>query len=140
MTYGLTITAVDPDPDYLGIEIHVCNARFVGSTWIYAGLTDLTDLATLITGYPTNFEDERSYQFGTREPGFAGGFCGIRLRCLDRAGHVSVTVDIEDDGVRYGPASARVLFNTEPAAIDRFADALREVELSRAGEAVLLSA
>ena len=38
MERGLTITAIDPDEDYLGIEVAASNDRFAGSAWSYAGL------------------------------------------------------------------------------------------------------
>jgi hypothetical protein len=45
MQRGLTITALDPDMDYLGIEVAASNDRFAGSAWIYAGVNELTELA-----------------------------------------------------------------------------------------------
>ena len=42
MDPGLTVTALDPDEDYLGIEVSASNDRFAGSAWIYAGLKELS--------------------------------------------------------------------------------------------------
>jgi hypothetical protein len=42
MAMGLTITIVDPDDDYLGIDMHAANVRFAGSARIYAGLDELS--------------------------------------------------------------------------------------------------
>jgi hypothetical protein len=78
------------------------------------------------------------HEFGTRDPSFAGGFCGISLRCLDRGGHVAVYIDIQDDGSRCAPAQAQFSFATEPAAIDRFVQRLREIERDRSGSASLV--
>jgi hypothetical protein len=52
MTRGLTIRAVDPDEDYLGIEVSASNERFAGSTWIYAGVEELSELAAQMEGFP----------------------------------------------------------------------------------------
>ena len=79
MQRGLTITIVDPDPDYLGIEIGASNERFAGSTRIYAGLAALSEFANHIAGFPSNPKDERSYEFGSPDPGFAGGHCTLNF-------------------------------------------------------------
>jgi len=135
---GFTVTAVDPDADYLGIEIRDYNERFAGSTRIYAGLDNLSRFAGTIEGFPTGHLDSRAYEFGTRDPSFAGGYCSVTLSCLDRAGHVGVEVVLEDDDGRYAPAPAKFSFRTEPAAIDRFVERLRRVEQERSGSAVLV--
>jgi hypothetical protein len=137
MLAGLTITAVDPDADYLGIEIRASNDRFSGSTWIYAGVDELLEFAGKIDGFPSGYEDQRMHEFGTCDPSFAGGFCGITLRCLDRGGYVAVYIDIQDDGSRCAPAQAQFSFATEPAAVDRFVQRLREIEQDRSGSASL---
>ena len=41
MATGLSIRVVDPDDDYIGIEIRAVADRFVGTTQIYAGLDEL---------------------------------------------------------------------------------------------------
>ena len=137
---GLTITAIDPDEDYLGIEVHASSDRFAGSTWIYAGTDELSHFAAKIEGFPKAFEDHREYEFGTRDRSFAGGFCSITLRCLDRAGHVGVDISLEDDPHRYAPAQAHFTFQTEAAAVDLFTERLREVERERGGSASLSGA
>jgi hypothetical protein len=121
--------------DYLGIEIHASTDRFAASTWIYAGVDELSEFAGKIDGFPSRYEDQRMHEFGSRDPSFAGGFCGISLRCLGRRGHVAVYIDIQDDGSRYAPAQAQFSFTTEPAAIDRFVQRLREIERERFGSA-----
>ena len=137
MSAGLTITAVDADVDYLGIEIYASNGRFSGSTWIYAGVDELSEFAGEIEGFPSGPEDQRMHEFGTREPGYAGGFCKISLRCLDRRGHVAIHIVIEDDDARYAAAEAQFSFASEPAALDRFIENLRSVERERSGSASL---
>lgn len=41
MASGLTIKVVDPDDDYLGIEIYAWNDRFAGSTKVAGGRAGL---------------------------------------------------------------------------------------------------
>ncbi len=106
MKAALTIIAVDPDDDYLGIEIEAHNERFAGSTRIYAGQRDLSQRADVIAGFPSGQEDHRTCEMGTRDPLCAGGYFSLSLRYVDLAGHVSVEVELEDDDGLYVPASA----------------------------------
>jgi hypothetical protein len=140
MTPGLSITVVDPDDDYLGIEIHAQSQRFAATTFIYAGFSDLTQFADQIAGFPAGPRDERRWEFGHRDPGFAGGFCGLRFHCLNRAGHAALAVSIVDKDRRHDAANADFTFQVEAADIDRFVAQLRVVERDRAGAAVLQGA
>ena len=134
---GLTITIVDVDPDYLGIEISASNARFAGATRIYAGLKELSEFADRIAGFPSNPQDTRTYVFGTSEPGFAGGYCNIQLKCIDNAGHARLDVVLEDDGNLNESATAKLSFRVLAADIDLLTIRLREIENEQAGKANL---
>lgn len=140
MTVGLSIRVVDPDTDYLGIEVRASNDRYTGTTRIYAGLDQLSELATRIAGFPANSEDERMYEFGSHGAGIAGGFCSLRLLCVDKVGHPAIQVSIEDDDQMYSLGTAQLMFRVEAAELDRFADRLRQLEELRSGEAVLCGA
>src|SRR5437870_2902020 len=105
MQEGLVIKIVDVDPDYLGIEIRAANARYSGSTMIYAGLTELSEFADQIAGFPTNSTDKRTFEFGSRDRNVAGGHCSLRFQCIDLIGHARVEVAIEDDAGRHGLGS-----------------------------------
>jgi hypothetical protein len=72
---GITITAVDPDPDYLRIEIEAWNSCCGGSARIYAGLDELAEFAAEITGFPISTNDSRRHEFGSRDRKYAGGYC-----------------------------------------------------------------
>ena len=137
MQCGLTITAFDPDDDYLGIEVAASSARFAGSAWIYAGVEELSEVAAKLEGFPHSKEDRRVHEFGNRDSSFAGGFFSITVRCLDRAGHLAVDLVLEDDADRYTRAHAAFSFQTEPAALDIFIENLRKVERDRFGSASL---
>jgi hypothetical protein len=134
---GLTIKIVDPDQDYVGIEIRAANGRFAGSAAIYAALDDLRKFADRIAGFPSNPEDERDYEFGARGPAVAGGYCHLRFVCLDRAGHAAVDVQLEDDSRRHSGGSALFRFLILAAAVDRFTDALHGLDGARSGSATL---
>jgi hypothetical protein len=134
---GLSIKVVDPDDDYLGIDIQAANKRFAGTARIYAGRDELSEFANQISGFPANVQDERTYEFGSPDPSMAGGYCKLRFQCVDQAGHVLIVIVVEDDDGRYPPGKAELNFGAEPAGIDRFVKRLREIELERSGEAVL---
>jgi hypothetical protein len=140
MQEGLLITVVDVDPEYLGIEIHAASGRFSGSTRIYAGLTELSEFAHRIAGFPTSSVDERNYEFGSRDRGMAGGYCSLRLRCIDSVGHAKVEVAIEDDEDRHGLRSAEFSFPVVAADMDEFTTSLRVVERDQNGAAILHAA
>lgn len=137
MTNYLKIKVIDPDPDYLGIEVSASNARFSGTTRIYAGLGQLTEFAKVIAGFPTSPNDERRYEFGTQDKGFAGGYCVLRFFCRDMVGHAAVNVEIEDDSQFHSEATARFTIPVLPAGVDEFVRALQLIDQARAGEAIL---
>ena len=137
MDTGLSIVVVDPDEDYLGIDIRVASGRFSGSARIYAGLDQLGEFARAIAGFPVGPDDRRVYEFGIRDPGCAGGFVALTFFCRDRAGHPMVTASIEDDPQWHSKASAELSFDFEAASLDRFLRSLLELEGKAAGSAQL---
>jgi hypothetical protein len=139
MDAGLRIRVVDPDADYLGIEIHAWNTRFCGTTLIYAGLDELSEFASCIAGFPTSSQDERAYKFGTADPGVAG-HCSLRFHCVDMVGHSALEIALEDDDHRMMPGTAKFSFLVNAADIDRFTRSLHEVERLLSGEALLAMA
>ena len=140
MQRGLTITIVDVDADYLGIDIRASNDRFGGSARIYAGLTELSEFADRIAGFPTSSADERNYEFGNRGRKFAGGYCSLRFRCIDSVGHARLEVALEDHDQLHESASAEFGFPVLAAEVDRFTARLRELEKDQDGSALLQQA
>ncbi len=139
MTNCLKIVVVDTDPDYLYIEIFASSDRFSGATSVFSGDEQFKEFAEVIAGFPTSLTDQRSYVFGTKEKGFAGGYCALRFFCRDRAGHAAVDVELEDDDVSYSEASVRFTIPVLPSSIDEFVRRLRQVQEARSGEASLES-
>jgi hypothetical protein len=128
MVAGLTIRIVELDVDYLGIEIRAANNRFAGSTRIYARLNDLSDFAAQIDGFPASAQDERTYEFGSRDSTTAGGYGRLHFRCLDKAGHPAIYIFFVDDERYRPPGSVHLSFRIGAAEIDRFIRRLREIE------------
>ena len=139
MTPGLRISIIDPDENYLGIEISAASGRFAGTTLIYAGLDELSIFASRIAGFPTTAKDERTYEFGSTESRLAGGFALLRFHCVDGAGRTALEVIIEDDAQLHETASARFVFQFAAIDLDRFVARLRHIERNRSGEASLLA-
>jgi hypothetical protein len=140
MAPGLRIHVVELDEDYLGIDVRAASDRFAGTARMYAGLDQLGRFAKVVEGFPLGPDDRRDYEFGTRGPGYAGGFVAIKLRCADSAGHVELAAVVEDDSQSHAKASAELSFAVEAAELDRFAAALRQVERERCGNATLVAA
>jgi hypothetical protein len=137
MTRGLTITIVDPDHDCTGIEVQASDERFAGSTLVYAGFHELTEFAELLVGFPKDHSDEKIYEFGSRRPGIANGYCGVQFCCRDRACHVALHIELEEEDGWWSRSSAQMTLQVEAAEIDRFIEALRALDRERSGTAVL---
>lgn len=140
MRRGLTISVVDPDDDYLGLEISAASGRFAGATRIFAALDELGEFAVAIRGFPLDAGDSRRFEFGSRDPKHAGGFVELTFRCVDGTGHAEVHVAITDDDQFHSEASSQFSFPIHAAALDRFVQALCGVESAKAGEATLAAA
>ena len=137
MTPEIKITVRNPGSIYLGIEIFAASDSFAGTAQIFIGLEALSAFADEIAGFPASYQDRRAYEFGSRDSK-RGGFCRFAFRCLDQRGHIAVDVSLEDD-TGLGRGMARLSFETEPAAIDRFVESLREVKKEPYGSAILAS-
>lgn len=136
MKSQLLIEIIDPDPDYCGIDVSAHNGCFSGSARIYAQLDDLKNLATAITGFPTNSEDIRTYSLGTQDDAYAGGFCSMRFYCLDGTGHIGIDLIFVDDFRFHSRANAEFsLESIEAAQIDFFVDQLRRISVAESGTA-----
>lgn len=133
----LKIRVIDPDPDYLGIEISASSDRFAGTSRIYAANDELSELCDEIEGFPKTIDDERRHLFGAREIGYAGGFCELKFFCADGSGHTAIRIEIGDDNARHSDATARFTVPALPAEIDSWVVALKRLESNRAGEATL---
>ena len=140
MNPGLQFSVVDPDDDYLGIEIHGWNERFSGTTFVYAGLDELSEFAARIAGFPANSQDMRTYEFGSLDGQIAGDYCSLRFFTLDSAGNAALEIILKDDEGRFGPETAKFrLHHVDAASINQFLQNLRLVEREQIGEATLVA-
>ena len=137
MAAGLEIRVVDVDDDYLGIDIAASSERFSGSARLYLGFTALSEFAGALAGFPSSNSDRRTHEFGTLDPGVAGGFVRLVFQCVDGAGHTAISVAIEDDPHHHSKASATFTLEFEAAELDRFLIAVRQLERAKNGHATL---
>lgn len=135
----LRIKVIDPDPDYLGLEVFASSERFAGTTRIYAPNGELSALSQKIVGFPKRNDDQVILLFGTRDSKFAGGFCELQFFCTDGCGNIAIRVEIGDDDD--GPAAGFGKFTIPafPSEIDSFIVALNRIEINRTGTAELKS-
>ena len=135
---GLTFSVEKDNDDTVGVEICAWNDRYTGSAFLWATDTQLSEFAACIAGFPARAGDQRSFHFGSRDPGRVRGYCGLHFRTTDSAGHPVVDVVVEDG--RYanydsrcgtGPAKAEFSIPVEAADIDRFVAALHAFKTQR---------
>ena len=138
---GLTIRVNAFDDWLFGIDLRAWNERVTATTFIESSLTQLGQLASCIAGFPARPEDDRSFIFGSPDSAESRGYCSLRFRAIDSAGHAVVDVVVEDGGppgshaTGTGMAKAEFSIPVEAAEIDRFVLALREVQRTEIGEA-----
>jgi hypothetical protein len=129
MRNGLQILYRYHDADIVEVEITVGNGRFSGSANVYLSPGELTELANILSGFPSRPTDTRDYTLGTFEPGIAGGAVRLNFYLKDLAGHASLRCFVKDDGPTAGHTQrSEVVLDIEPAALDRFISELRMME------------
>jgi len=138
MKPGLTIIVVDPDDDYLGLEISAHSDRFSGATRIYGSHDELVKFSDSIEGFPTSASDSRHYMFGHFDPTYAGGGLEAHFKCIDGSGHCTLRLRFFDDQGRYGAGTADFSFQFEPASLDEFISTLRKLSTNRIGDSAML--
>lgn len=69
----------------------------------------------------------REFTLGSRDERVAGGWVHFTCRCVDRAGHLVIAVELCDKYAAFGlgPRIAQVQLRVEAPAIDSFVLALR---------------
>jgi hypothetical protein len=134
----LAVKVVDPDGDYIGIDVRVSNDRYAGTVFVYAGLDEPVAIAEALAGFPACVGEERSVYLGSRDEKIAGGYCHLHFASTGSVGYVKLTATLEDDRKRHrGEKATLSIDGLTPSDIDRFVEDLRRVGRERRGEAVL---
>jgi hypothetical protein len=136
---GIKVTVVDPDPDYIGLEVRASSARYAATTFIYGQPEELVAAADAASCFAAALAADASMELGTLDPTCASGFCALTFSAADSLGHVVVRAHIHDAPYRFDDARAVLSFRTEAGAVGRFASGLRHMAEIRNGVAVLES-
>ena len=88
----LTISLVWADVDIHEVVVSVASGKFSGTTSLYIGPGELSDLADRLSGFPSSPEDQRDFVLGKpfdRESEVRGS-----LYCQDSTGHLCMHITI----------------------------------------------
>jgi hypothetical protein len=123
----IELRVIDVDADYSLLALSAADGSFAGTTEIYGAEIAAVDLATALEGFPQSPADKREVALGSRDKRVAGGWVQFTCRCLDRAGHPVLEVELCDKYAAFGlsPRTAHVHLRVEAPAIDAFVNALR---------------
>ena len=121
---------------FVRFGFRVQNARFSGTTLTWGYADEVVSLADALIGFPKTGTDSVRFQFGSSRT----GTCLLEFLRIDRTGHTAVWVTLE--GLESCGPSGRfeqvsLFLKVEPAAIDRFAAALRGFRPGMDNEATL---
>ncbi len=140
MIRGVHLEHADIDRDYVKLRITASNGMFSGSVAVYGDTSALNDSATKLEGFPQRSLDQCTLEFGTFQPGYAGGGVRMIFQCTDRAGHIQLQLKMESDHNEDIPSqSVSLLLPIEAASIDTFVQELRTMDADRKATATLLS-
>jgi hypothetical protein len=138
MTSEIKIERIYIDNELIKLRVSAWNGLFGGEADVYESVGRLSEIATLLQGFPSSVTDSREFGLGSFGDDSAGGGVSLRLFCRDRSGHIAAEVSIESDFDSNGKAqSVNLLFLCEAAAIDVFVAQLRNVDREIASEAHL---
>lgn len=127
------------DTDLVELAAFVWTGAFAGSTRLYISHGDLADAADMLAGFPMDLKDAREVTIGVFGSESGGGAIALSLGCVDGAGHCKLQLRLESDPLISGLPLERVELcaAVEPAALDRFVEEMRMLNLLLKGSAVL---
>ena len=129
MEIGIQISVVYTEEYLLQLRVSASNGIFAGQADIYAGLTDTSDFANILAGFPSRTDDMREFEMGSFDELFSGGAAKFRFYCVDSVGHSLAEVTLLHDPYRSGGSTDSALFSiaVESSAIDTFVEELRQM-------------
>jgi len=138
----LSLGVSDVDPDYVRLDVTAADGQFAGYTEIFGGLSTIADLASHLDGFPRSADDRREIRLGSLSPTAAGGWVRLLCRCIDRAGHAVIEIELTNKYTadRSAPRTAQVHLRVDPPAIDDFVRALRAWDGALGSEVTLRGA
>ena len=137
----LAITVVWVDSDLQEVVVSGSSKHFAGRVNLYAGPSELIELAEELRGFPRSADDRREYQLG--QDNLAGyGTAHLVFFCKDSTGRVIVQAELRANPKerKLGTESVVVQVVAVPSDIDRFEQELRSIGNHVGASAALKSA
>lgn len=138
---AIEVTVVWADSDLQEVVISASSEHFAGRVNLYAGPSELSELAEELHGFPRSADDRREYQLGQANlPGY--GTAHLSFFCKDSTGHVIAQADLRANPheSRQGTESSVVQILAVASDIDRFEQELRTISNRVGASAALKSA
>jgi hypothetical protein len=138
----IELRVIGLDEDYSMLTFSVADGQFAGATELYGVDAVAASLASGLQGFPDAPTDVRDFSLGSRDERVAGGWLHFTCRCLDRAGHPVIEVELFDKYAAYGlaPRTAHIHLRVEAPAIDSFVLALRSWRIELGSSVALFGA
>ena len=110
--------------------VSASNGYFSGRAEIYFNHDKLSEMAEVLSGFPSDPADSRDLELGTFDPNCADGGVRMHFRCRDSAGHPVAELKLRGDACKgMGELeSVALLLPVEAAAIDTFVSQIRQME------------
>ena len=126
---GIEFEVVWSDQDVIEHRVRCSNGSFCGDTRMYSGHDDVPNAADVLSGFPLDANDSRTFELGAFDPSTAGGGIHMRFYCVDSVGHAAVLVKLRADGCKSMGEAQSVCFYlpVEAGAIDSFVNQARSI-------------
>ena len=136
---GIEFEVVWFDQDVLECRVTCSNGSFCGATRVYLAHHGLSNVADILSGFPSTAKDSRNLRLGAFAPNVAGGGIDMTFRCVDSVGHAVVLVKLRADGCKgFGePQSASLYVPVEAGAVDSFVSKARSLDDTKGSKAHL---
>ena len=134
---GLAIRVVWIDEDMIELACSLAYGSFAGESTCYTTSPQLHDFADTLRRFSLAAEGQPTFESGLGDGSKA---CDLRAYSIDKAGHMALHVRLATDRLSGRPESvARVELEipVEAWSLSQFADQLRDVARTKAGEAFL---
>jgi hypothetical protein len=134
---GLSIRVIWVDEDMLELAGSLAYGRFSGQSTCYTTSSRLHAFADALGQFSLTAEGEATFESGLSDGSKA---CDLRAYTIDRAGHMAVHIRMATDQLTARPRSiARLELEmlVEAWSLSKFADQLRRMARTKAGEAFL---
>jgi len=124
MDKGIKLRLIWEDTDMLEITFSAWNGEFGGVTKMYLEHGRLTEMVSLLEGFPQSPKDERKLKLGDFRPDGFGG-AALRFYVKDLAGHPYVEVSLHTEDHEQ---TVTLHAPFELAALDNFANDMKKIE------------